>query len=146
MAPHMLDRLSSDAIRAYASTAPPVTRPILLTGVIRPLTRPLEKLFDVIVAAELARDAQGTCTGFLTGRPWWESRARRGCATTQLHGIDLAQSFAYADSHVDLPCCGRSATRSPSTPTSDFSAPLAKRLVDRRMERLLTGPALDPAS
>ena len=70
----------------------------------RVIKEAVEKLFDVIVAAELATDAQGTCTGFLTGPPMvGESRSAWLRHYAQLHGIDLAQSFAYADSHVDLP-------------------------------------------
>ena len=75
-----------------------------MTGVIRPLTRPLEPLFDVIVASELATDADGRCTGFLTGPPMvGESRPAWLNHYADLHGIDLPASYAYADSHSDLP-------------------------------------------
>ena len=77
---------------------------MLLTGVIRPLTRPLEDYFDVIVAAELATDEDGVITGFLTAPPMvGEARSAWLRHHAALHGIDLARSFAYADSHVDLP-------------------------------------------
>jgi len=104
MAPHMLDRMSSDAIRRVRQHRAAGHTTILITGVIRPLTKPLDPLFDVIVAAELATDAQGRCTGFLTGPPMvGESRSAWLRHYAQLHGIDLASSYAYADSHVDLP-------------------------------------------
>jgi phosphoserine phosphatase len=104
MAPHMLDRMSSDAIRRVRQHRAAGHTTILITGVIRPLTKPLDPLFDVIVSAELATDAQGKCTGFLTGPPMvGESRSAWLRHYAQLHGIDLASSFAYADSHVDLP-------------------------------------------
>lgn len=104
MAPHMLDRMSTDAIRRVRQHREAGHTTILITGVIRPLTRPLEPLFDVIVAAELATDAEGTCTGFLTGPPMvGESRSAWLRHYAQLHGTDLAASYAYADSHVDLP-------------------------------------------
>jgi len=104
MAPHMLDRMSSDAIRRVRQHRAAGHTTILITGVIRPLTKPLDPLFDVIVAAELATDAQGKCTGFLTGPPMvGESRSAWLRHYAQLHGIDLASSYAYADSHVDLP-------------------------------------------
>ncbi len=104
MAPHMLDRMSPDAIRRVREHRDAGHTTILITGVIRPLTRPLEPLFDVIVAAELATDENGVCTGFLTGPPMvGESRPAWLRHYATLHGIDLQQSFAYADSHVDLP-------------------------------------------
>ncbi len=104
MAPHMLDRMSTDAIRRVREHRAAGHTTILITGVIRPLTRPLEPLFDVIVAAELATDAEGRCTGYLSGPPMvGESRSAWLRHYARLHGIDLALSFAYADSHVDLP-------------------------------------------
>ncbi len=104
MAPHVLDRMSPDAIRRIREHRAAGHTTILITGVIRPLTRPLEPLFDVIVAAELATDRAGRCTGFLTGPPMvGESRSAWLHHYAALHDVDLAQSFAYADSHVDLP-------------------------------------------
>ncbi len=104
MAPHVLDRMSPEAIRRVREHRAAGHTTILITGVIRPLTRPLEPLFDVIVAAELATDESGRCTGFLTGPPMvGESRSAWLNHYAALHDIDLAQSFAYADSHVDLP-------------------------------------------
>ena len=72
---------------------------------VRPLTRPLEPLFDVIVGGSyLATDADGRCTGYLSGPPLvGESRAAWLNHYAALHGIDLTKSFAYADSHSDLP-------------------------------------------
>ena len=59
---------------------------------------------DHIVAAALGVGDEGNCTGFLTGPPMvGESRSAWLTHYAALHGIDLAQSFAYADSHVDLP-------------------------------------------
>ena len=104
MAPHMLDRMSTDAIRRVREHRAAGHTTILITGVIRPLTRPLEPLFDIIVAAELATDAHGVCTGFLTGPPMvGESRPAWLRHYASLHDIDLERSYAYADSHVDLP-------------------------------------------
>jgi phosphoserine phosphatase len=92
----------------------------LITGALRPLTRPLRPLFDVIVAADLATDADGRCTGFLTGPPLvGESRAAWLQHYASLHGIDLGRSFAYADSHSDLPmlsCVGNAVAVSPDVP------------------------------
>ena len=104
MAPHVLDRMSPDAIRRVREHRAAGHTTILITGVIRPLTKPLEPLFDVIVAAELATDDSGRCTGFLTGPPMvGESRPAWLKHFASLHDVDLSLSYAYADSHVDLP-------------------------------------------
>ena len=77
---------------------------MLITGAIRPLTRPLAPLFDHIEAAELAVDERGVCTGHLASSPLvGESRAAWMRAWAAEHGIDLAASLGYADSHSDLP-------------------------------------------
>ncbi|QXT64126.1 HAD-IB family hydrolase [Tessaracoccus palaemonis] len=104
LSPLILDRMSPEAIRRIREHRDAGHTTILLTGVIRPLTRPFEGLFDTIVAAELATDADGKCTGFLSGPPMvGESRSAWLAHYAQLHGIDLAKSYAYADSHVDYP-------------------------------------------
>jgi phosphoserine phosphatase len=77
---------------------------VLITGAIRPLTRPLAPLFDHIEAAELAVDARGVCTGYLASSPLvGESRAAWIQQHAAEHGLDLAASYGYADSHSDLP-------------------------------------------
>jgi len=104
LAEHVLERLSGAAVRRIREHKAAGHRTILITGAVRPLTRPLEPLFDEIVAADLAVDDRGRCTGFLTGPPlvgesraaWIKNRARG----TE---IDLSKSYAYADSHSDLP-------------------------------------------
>ena len=104
MAPHILNRLSPDAVRRIREHRAAGHTTILITGVVKPLTRPLEPLFDVIVAADLAVDEEGRCTGFLTGPPLvGESRAAWLKHYASLHDLDLSRSFAYADSHSDLP-------------------------------------------
>lgn len=104
LAPQILDRMSPAAIRRIREHRDAGHTTVLMTGVIRPLTRPFEGLFDHIVAAELATDAEGRCTGFLSGPPMvGESRSAWLHHYAKLHGIDLSSSFAYADSHVDLP-------------------------------------------
>ena len=104
LTPFVLDRTSPEAVRRIREHREAGHTTILLTGVIRPLTRPFEGLFDHIVAADLATDADGVCTGFLTGPPMvGDSRAAWLTHYAGLYGIDLSASFAYADSHVDLP-------------------------------------------
>lgn len=104
LSPLILDRMSPDAIRRIREHRDAGHTTILMTGVIKPLTRPFEGLFDTIVAAELATDEQGRCTGFLSGPPMvGESRSAWLNHYAELHGIELDRSYAYADSHVDLP-------------------------------------------
>ena len=72
LAPHILNRLSPEAVRRIREHKAAGHTTVLVTGVVRPLTRPLAPLFDTIVAADLEVDADGRCTGFLdrsaTGR------------------------------------------------------------------------------
>jgi HAD superfamily hydrolase (TIGR01490 family) len=104
MAPHILNRLSPEAVRRIREHRAAGHTTALITGVVRPLTRPIQPLFDVIVAADLAVDEKGRCTGFLTGPPVvGESRAAWLKHYAAQHAIDLDCSFAYADSHSDLP-------------------------------------------
>jgi fatty acyl-CoA reductase len=104
LAPHILSRLSPDAVRRIREHRAAAHTTILITGVVRPLTRPLHPLFDVIVAADLGVDEEGRCTGFLTGPPVvGESRAAWLKHYATQHGVALGRSFAYADSHSDLP-------------------------------------------
>lgn len=104
LTPFVLDRTSPEAVRRIREHREAGHTTILITGVIRPLTRPFEGLFDHIIAADLATGPDGVCTGFLTGPPMvGDSRAAWLTHYAGLHGIDLKASFAYADSHVDLP-------------------------------------------
>ena len=104
LAPHILGRLSPEAVRRIREHRAAGQTTILITGVVRPLTRPLQPLFDVIVAADLGVDEEGRCTGFLTGPPVvGESRAAWLKHYAMQHEIALDRSFAYADSHSDLP-------------------------------------------
>src|SRR5690606_30548957 len=73
---HVLERISAAALRRVRAHRAAGHRTILITGAIRPLTRPLEPLFDEIVAADLAVDESGRCTGYLRVPPLvGESRA-----------------------------------------------------------------------
>ena len=101
---HVLARLSPEAVRRVRSHQRAGHRTVLITGAIRPLTRPLAPLFDHIEAAELAVDERGVCTGYLAASPLvGESRSAWMRSYAAEHGINLAKSFGYADSHSDLP-------------------------------------------
>jgi alcohol-forming fatty acyl-CoA reductase len=104
MAPAILSRLSAEAVQRIGEHRSAGHTTILITGAVKTFTRPLREFFDVIVAAELGTDAEGRCTGFLTTPPLvGESRAAWLKHYAALHDIDLSRSFAYADSHPDLP-------------------------------------------
>ena len=101
---HVLSRLSPAAVRRIREHRAAGQRTVLITGAIRPLTRPLAPLFDHIEAAELSVDARGVCTGHLEHSPLvGESRAAWVQEYAAREGLDLGRSFAYADSHSDLP-------------------------------------------
>jgi len=101
---HVLARLSPAAVRRIREHRAAGHRTVLITGAIAPLTRPLQPLFDHIEAAQLSIDSRGVCTGFLDKPPLvGESRAAWLDAYASAQGLDLHRSFAYADSHSDLP-------------------------------------------
>jgi fatty acyl-CoA reductase len=104
LAEHVLARVSPSAVRRVRQHRAAGHRTVLITGAVRPLTRPLAALFDEVVAADLALDADGRCTGYLAAPPLvGESRAAWLRHAAQIDGTDLSASFAYADSHSDLP-------------------------------------------
>ena len=104
MTDFILDRVSPDAVRRIEEHRAAGHTTILITGAVSVLTRPLRDLFDVILAAELGVDADGKATGYLATSPLvGESRAAWLQHYASLHGVDLKLSFAYADSHSDLP-------------------------------------------
>ncbi len=101
---HVLSRLAPAAVRRIREHRRAGHRTVLITGAVRPLTRPLAPLFDHIEAADLATDDDGVCTGHLAGSPLvGESRAAFMRDWAARNGIDLSLSYAYADSHSDLP-------------------------------------------
>jgi fatty acyl-CoA reductase len=100
----MLTRLSPEAVRAIREHRAAGHRLVLVTGAVTPLTRPIAKLFDEVVAAELSVDSLGRCTGHLERPPLvGESRAAWLRHRALEAGWDLAASYAYADSASDLP-------------------------------------------
>ncbi|MEX0429773.1 HAD family hydrolase, partial [Nocardioides sp. DS6] len=101
---HILARLAPDAVRRIRQHRAAGHLTVLVTGAVRPLTRPLAPLFDHVEAADLAVDSRGYCTGHLAASPLvGESRAAFVHEFARLHGVDTRASFAYADSHSDLP-------------------------------------------
>ena len=107
-APEFLQQVSSDALRRIQTHRDAGHRTILMTGDVRQVTRPLAGLFDEIVCTDLDEetDASGVrrASGFLTSPPLvGESRAAWLRRYAEVEGADLPASYAYADSHSDLP-------------------------------------------
>ncbi|WP_246088025.1 HAD-IB family hydrolase [Nocardioides albertanoniae] len=101
---HILGRLAPDAVRRIREHRAAGHVTVLVTGAIRPLTRPLLPLFDHIEAADLAVDSRGICTGHLASSPLvGESRGSFVREWSRREGISPSDCFAYADSHSDLP-------------------------------------------
>ncbi len=99
----MLQKASSAAIRRIREHRAAGHRTILITAAMEAFVRPLAPLFDLMIAAELeVRD--GRYTGFMSTPPLvGEARAAWLRRYASLEGIDLKNSYAYADSHSDLP-------------------------------------------
>jgi len=78
-------------------------RTVLITGALDFVVKPLEPLFDDIVAAEMGV-SRGAYNGELTDvPPTGESRAQVLMDYAAAHGLDLDETVAYADSTSDLP-------------------------------------------
>ncbi len=78
-------------------------RTLLITGALDFVVEPLRPLFDDIVAAEMSAD-----NGFYDGRlrsapPTGEARYQTIVDYAELHGLELRECVAYADSSSDLP-------------------------------------------
>jgi fatty acyl-CoA reductase len=79
-------------------------RTLLITGALDFVVKPLAPLFDDIVAARLGTRSDGTYDGRMTEvPPTGETREQVLVDYAELHGIDLRESVAYADSASDLP-------------------------------------------
>ncbi|GAA2036205.1 HAD-IB family hydrolase [Pseudokineococcus marinus] len=104
LAPALLERASDAALQRVAAHRAAGHRTVLLSGAVEQLARPLAPMFDEVVTARLAVDADGRATGHLTAPPLvGEGRAAWVVRYAEVHGFDLAKSYAYADSHSDLP-------------------------------------------
>lgn len=78
-------------------------RTVLITGALDFVVKPLEPLFDDIIAAEMAVE-RGVYNGELRSvPPTGESRAQALFDYADAHDIDLREAVAYADSTSDLP-------------------------------------------
>ena len=93
---------SPGAIAAIAAHRAAGHRTVLVTGSIEQLTAPLADLFDEVVGGHMhVRD--GRLTGYLAKPPLVdEARAAWLRRYVTEHGLDLAGSYGYGDSHADL--------------------------------------------
>jgi HAD superfamily hydrolase (TIGR01490 family) len=100
----ILQRTSPAAIRRIREHRALGHRTLLITGALELYIAPLAPLFDEIIGARLVVDGDGRYTGDLERPPLvGEARAawlRRYAASM---GVDLSESYAYADSYSDLP-------------------------------------------
>jgi fatty acyl-CoA reductase len=99
----LLRRISPGAVRRIRDHRSAGHRVVLVTGALEPFVEPLRPLFDDLIATRLdVRD--GRFTGYLERPPLvGEARSpwlRRYAAHAE---ADLRISYAYADSHSDLP-------------------------------------------
>jgi alcohol-forming fatty acyl-CoA reductase len=100
---YMLQKASSAAIRRVREHRAAGQRTILITAAMDAFVRPLAPLFDVMIAAELAQ-RDGRYTGYMATPPLvGEARAAWLRRYAEQEGADLRSSYAYADSHSDLP-------------------------------------------
>jgi len=100
----LLRRVKPAAIRRVREHREAGHRTVLLTGALDVLTRPLAPLFDEVVAARLALDADGRATGRLAAAPLvGDARAAWLHHFAGQVGAELSGSWAYGDSQSDLP-------------------------------------------
>ena len=99
----MLQKASSASIRRVREHRAAGHRTILITAAAEPFVKPFAPLFDLMIAAEL-QVVDGRYTGFMFEPPLvGEARAAWLRRYAMQEGIDLKHSYAYADSHSDLP-------------------------------------------
>jgi len=99
----VLRRLSPAAVRRIKEHRAAGHRTILITGALDCFVRPLEPLFDDVLTGRLDRH-EGRYTGRLSSPPVvGEARAGWLRSYAAARGADLKGSYAYADSHSDLP-------------------------------------------
>jgi HAD superfamily hydrolase (TIGR01490 family) len=98
----MLRHTSPDAIERIRAHREAGHRTVLVTGSIGELAAPIAELFDEVVASSMD-EKDGVLTGYLAKPPLVdEARAAWLRHYADEHGLDLAHSYGYGDSHADL--------------------------------------------
>ena len=99
----LLQRVMPEAVRRIRAHRAAGHKTILITGTIDVFIRPLSSLFDEVVASRM-HTRNGKFTGYLDSPPLVdEARAAWLRRHALAEGIDLSQSYAYADSYSDRP-------------------------------------------
>jgi fatty acyl-CoA reductase len=99
----MLQKTSAAGVRRIREHRDAGHRTMLVTAAMDEFVQPIAPLFDVVIAAKLAvRD--GKFTGYMDRPPLvGEARAAWLRQYAAAEGAELKASYAYADSHSDLP-------------------------------------------
>jgi HAD superfamily hydrolase (TIGR01490 family) len=98
----MYRHTSPEAIQTIKAHRDAGHRTVLVTGSIETLAEPLAGLFDEVVGGHM-HDKDGVLTGYLAKPPLVdEARAAWVRRYAEEHGLDLASSYGYGDSHADL--------------------------------------------
>jgi HAD superfamily hydrolase (TIGR01490 family) len=98
----MYRHTSPEAIQAIKAHRDAGHRTVLVTGSIETLAQPLAGLFDEVVGGHM-HEKDGVLTGYLAKPPLVdEARAAWVRRYAEEHGLDLAASYGYGDSHADL--------------------------------------------
>ncbi|HET7478938.1 MAG TPA: HAD-IB family hydrolase [Rubrobacteraceae bacterium] len=98
-----LDRMFPDALQQLRDHKAAGHRVVLLSGALDFLLEPMKDLVDDVLCATLAQE-DGVYTGELSGAPVaGDARARMLASFARRRNLDLARSYAYADSISDLP-------------------------------------------
>ncbi len=103
LADHILTKAFPAALRRVREHRRLGHRTVLITGALDVVVKPLGPLFDDVICAEMSQ-RDGRYTGeLLAVPPTGEVRAQALRDYAEAHGLDLAESVAYADSSSDLP-------------------------------------------
>ncbi len=103
LADHVLTKAFPAALRRVREHRRLGHRTVLITGALDVVVKPLGPLFDDVICAEMSQ-RDGRYTGeLLAVPPTGEVRAQALRDYADAHGLDLAESVAYADSSSDLP-------------------------------------------
>lgn len=98
----MLRHTSPEAVERIRAHKAAGHRTVLVSGSIGLLATPVAELFDDVVASSM-HERNGVLTGYLAKPPIVdEARAAWLTRYAKEHGIDLAASYGYGDSHADV--------------------------------------------
>ena len=100
---HTLKKMYPEAIESLREHHRQGHRVVILSGALDFVLEPLGDLADDVLCASLKQE-NGVYTGEISGPPVaGDARARMLASFARKQGIDLSQSYAYADSISDLP-------------------------------------------